>query len=62
MMSTTTPDKVETETVPSDGAAKDQAAVPAGPGPLPTPGRTQLVDEAAQEEAAEERAEGGGYN
>lgn len=62
MMSTTTPDKVEAETVPSGGTAEDHAAVPAGPRPLPTPGRTQQVDEAAQEEAAEERAEGGGYN
>ncbi len=60
-MSETTPKNAEAEAVPSDEAAVDEASAPAKPH-LPVPGHTQLVDEAAQEEAAEERAEGGGYN
>lgn len=61
MTSETTPKNVEPEAVPSEEAAVDKASAPAKPQP-PAPGRTQIVDEAAQEEAAEERAEGGGYN
>lgn len=48
--------------MPGDGAMGNSVTVPAGRRPLPTAGRTQRVDEAAQEEAAEERAEGGGYD
>ena len=62
MTSTRNPDNAEADAVPSDRAAKDHASVPAEPRPLPTPGRAQPVDQAAQEEAAAERAEGGGYN
>lgn len=62
MTSTRNPDETEADAVPGDGAAKDQAPAPAEPRPSPTPGRVQPVDQAAQEEAAEERAEGGGYN
>ena len=61
MTSETTPKNAEAEAGPSDEAAVDEASAPAKP-QLPAPGRTQVVDEAAQEEAAEERAEGGGYN
>jgi len=61
MISETTSKNAEAEAVPSEGAAVDEASVPAKP-PSPAPGRTQIVDEAAQEEAAAERAEGGGYN
>lgn len=61
MTSETTPGNAEPETVPSAGTAPDDAPAPAKPQP-PAPGRTQVVDEAAQEEAAEERANGGGYN
>ncbi len=59
MTSETILGNVEPETVPSDGTAPDDALAPAKPS---SPDRTQVVDEAAQEEAAEERAEGGGYN
>ncbi len=59
MISDTNPENAEPEAVPSAGTAPDDAPAPAKPSP---PGRTQVVDEAAQEEAAEERAKGGGYN
>lgn len=59
MMSDRNPGNAEAKAVPNDGTAPDDASAPAKPSP---PGRTQVVDEAAQEEAAEERAEGGGYN
>ncbi len=59
MISDTNPENAEPEAVPSSGTASDDAPAPAKPSP---PGRTQVVDEAAQEEAAEERAKGGGYN
>ncbi len=62
MMSTRNPDKAEADAVPSDGAAEDHAPMLAEQRPLTTPGRAQPVDQAAQEEAAEERAESGGYN
>jgi hypothetical protein len=59
MMSDTTPENAEPEALPSAGTAPDDAPAPANPA---APGRTQVVDETAQEEAAEERAKGGGYN
>ncbi len=59
MTSETTPGNAEPEAVPSAGTASDEAPAPAN---LSAPGRTQIVDEAAQQEAAEERANGGGYN
>ncbi len=49
MMSAITPDKIEAEAVPGDGAVGNPATVPAGRRPLPAAGRTQ-------------RAEGGGYD
>jgi len=58
MTSETTPKNAEAEAVPSERASVDEASIPA----TPSRGRTQIVDEAAQEEAAEERAKGGGYN
>ena len=61
-MGTTAPDQSETEAVPGDKAKTGHAPVPAGPRPPSTPGRTQLVDEEAQEQAAEEREKGGGHN
>lgn len=61
-MGTTTPDKAETEAVPGDKAEAGHAPAPAEPRPPSAPGGTQLVDEEAQEQAAEEREKGGGYN
>ncbi len=58
MTSNTTPD--QDGTVPADkGATEDAPAKPAQPD---APGRVQPVDQAAQEDAAKDRAEGGGYN
>ena len=59
MMSNTTPD--QDETVPTDKGATEKASAPAKPSQPTMPGRVQQVDEAAQEDAAKDRAEGG-YN
>ena len=59
MTSNTTPD--QDETVPTDKEAMENAPAPAEPSQPIAPGRVQPVDEAAQEDAAKDRAEGG-YN
>ncbi len=59
MTSNTTPD--QDETVPIDKGATEDAPAPAKPSRSIAPGRVQQVDEAAQEDAAKDRVEGG-YN
>lgn len=58
MTSNTTPD--QDETMPADKGAVENA--PPKPAQPDMPGRAQPVDQAAQEDAAKDRAEGGGYN
>ena len=60
MTSNTTPD--QGEAAPADKGATADAPAPAKPSQPVAPGRVQPVDVAAQEDAAKERAEGGGYN
>jgi len=60
MTSDTTSD--QDGTVPTDKGATEDAPAPAKPSQPVAPGRVQPVDQAAQEDAAKDRAEGGGYN
>ena len=59
MTSNATPD--QDGTVPTDKAATENVPAPAKPSQPVAPGRVQPVDQAAQEDAAKDRAEGG-YN
>ena len=60
MTGDTTPD--QNEAMPTDKDGTINTPAPAEPSQPVAPGRVQPVDVAAQEDAAKDRAEGGGYN
>ncbi len=62
MASTTASGQGETAAVPDKKVPSGDASAPGEPGQPDAPNNVQPVDQAAQEEAAEERATNGGYN
>jgi hypothetical protein len=52
----------ETAAIPGDEVPSADTSTPGKPGQPDVPSKVQPVDQAAQEDAAEERATNGGYN